>query len=247
MKAAWTEVTLPEGYRLDYREVAGSTNDEAAEAARAGAAAGWVVVAGRQLAGRGRRGSAWVCPPGEGLAFSVVMRPDEAKPLWPRLSLAVGLAVAEGLDRYGIAAEVKWPNDVWVRDRKIAGILVEAGEAHVIAGVGINVGVTEFPEALVGSSTSLAIELGEPPELSAVLSSVLERLPIWQAKIGSEFGELLRRFRQRCALTGRRIRLIHGGSVLTGTAAGIGDGGELLLDTEAGRQRIVQADEIRLL
>jgi BirA family transcriptional regulator, biotin operon repressor / biotin---[acetyl-CoA-carboxylase] ligase len=247
MRRIWQDAELPAGFRLDFRESTGSTNDDVREAARAGAAAGLVVVAERQESGRGRRGAAWICPPGEGLAFSVLLRPREPKALWPRLSLAAGLAVAEGLDRHGVAAEVKWPNDVWIGGKKIAGILVEAGEDFVIVGIGINVGVTDFPEALEDSATSLALECGEAPDLPVVLASVLERLPVWQAKIGADFDELLRRFRERCALTGKQVRLTCADGALIGEAAGIGDGGELLVRTADGIRRIVQADEVRLV
>lgn len=247
MKGIWQDVLLPAGHRLDFREHTGSTNDDVRVAAKAGAAAGLVVVAGIQEAGRGRRGAAWVCPPGEGLAFTVLLRPDEPKALWPRLSLAAGLAVAEALDRHGVAAEVKWPNDVWVGGRKIAGILVEAGEDFVVAGIGINVGVREFPDVLAGSATSLALECGEAPELPVVLAGVLERLAVWQGRIGAGFGGLLDRFRERCALTGNRVRLSAADGVLHGTAEGIGEGGELLLRTDDGAlRRVVQAEEVRL-
>ena len=106
MNRLWQDVELPQGFRLDYRDTTGSTNDDVREAAAAGAAEGVVIVAGKQDAGRGRRGAAWVSPPGEGLAFSVLLRPRENKALWPRLSLAAGLAVAEAIERLGIAAEV---------------------------------------------------------------------------------------------------------------------------------------------
>ena len=247
MSLIWQDVELAAGFRLDFRETTGSTNDDVREAARAGAPAGLVVVAERQESGRGRRGAAWVCPPGEGLAFSVLLRLSEPKALWPRLSLAAGLAVAEGLDRHGVAAEVKWPNDVWIGGKKIAGILVEAGEDFVVVGIGINVGVTEFPEALEDNATSLALECGEAPELPLVLASVLERLPVWQAKIGSDFDELLRRFRERCALTGKQVRLTCADGGLAGEATGIGDGGELLVRTPEGIRRIVQAEEVRVV
>jgi BirA family biotin operon repressor/biotin-[acetyl-CoA-carboxylase] ligase len=247
MNPVWQDVELPRGFQLDYREATGSTNDDAREAAAAGAAEGLVIVASRQDAGRGRRGAAWVCPPGEGLAFSVLLRPRENKALWPRLSLAAGLAVAEALGRLGVVAEVKWPNDVWVAGRKIAGILVEAGDDHVVVGVGINVGVREFPPALAESATSLALERGDPPELPMVLLPVLERLQVWQAKIGAGFDELLRAFRVRCALTGKAVRLLAADGMLSGTVAGIGDGGELLLQTGTGLRKLVQADEVRVV
>ena len=93
----------------------------------------------------------------------------------------------------------------------------------------------------------LALECGEAPELPLVLASVLERLPVWQAKIGTDFDELLRRFRERCALTGKQVRLTCADGVLAGEAAGIGDGGELLVRTAEGIRRIVQAEEVRVV
>lgn len=246
MNPFWKDALLPGGYRLDYRESTGSTNDDAREAGREGAPAGLVVVAGSQGNGRGRRGAVWVSPPGQGLAFTVLLHPSENKALWPRLSLAAGLAVAEALDRFGVAPEVKWPNDVWVGGRKIAGILVEAGEDFVVAGIGINVGVTDFPAALQDSATSLALECGEAPSLPTVLSAVLERLQIWQSKIGPDFDELIRHFRVRCALTGKQVSLISAEGVLHGKVIGIGDGGELLLQTVDGIRKLVQADEVRI-
>ncbi len=246
MSSVWRDASLPPGYRLDYRDATGSTNDDAREAGRRGAEAGLVVVAGRQDFGRGRRGAAWVCPPGEGLAFSVLLRPGGNKALWPRLSLAAGLAVAEALDRFGVAAEVKWPNDVWIGGKKVAGILVEAGEDFVVAGIGINVGVGEFPAELAGSATSLALECGEAPPLPAVLAAVLERFQVWQARIDRDFDELVRRFRLRCALTGRAVSLTAADGLLHGTVRGIGEGGELLLETPDGLRKLVQADEVRV-
>jgi BirA family biotin operon repressor/biotin-[acetyl-CoA-carboxylase] ligase len=246
MSAEWQGTAVPEGFRLELRESTGSTNDDVRAAARAGAAAGLVVVAERQDAGRGRRGAAWVCPEGEGLAFSVLLRPSEPKALWPRLSLAVGLAVAEALDRFGVAAEVKWPNDVWIRRRKVCGILVEAGDDFVVAGIGINVGVTAFPPALADSATSLAIECGEAPARPAVLAAVLERLKVREACIGSRFGEVLAPLRERCALSGKPVRMLCGDAVLRGEVTGIGDGGELLLRDAGGLRKIVQADEVRI-
>lgn len=246
MSIEWQDAGLPEGFRLEVREATGSTNDDVRTAARDGAEAGLVVVAERQDAGRGRRGAAWVCPPGEGLAFSVLLRPSETKALWPRLSLAAGLAVAEALDRFGVFAEVKWPNDLWIGGRKVCGILVEAGEDFVVAGIGINVGVREFPVVLEDSATSLAIERGESPSRAAVLAAVLERLRVWEPCIGARFGELLGRLRERCALTGRQVSLCCGEERLHGVMMGIGDGGELLLRDESGVRKIVQADEVRI-
>ena len=142
---------------------------------------------------------------------------------------------------------MNWPNEVWIAVKKAAGILVEAGDDHVVVGIGINVGVREFPAPLAGSSTSLALECGEAPELPVVLAAVLDRLQVWRAKIGPGFEELLRSFRVRCALTGKTVRLIAADGAMAGTVTGIGDGGELLLQTPAGLRKLVQADEVRVM
>ncbi|MDB6076632.1 MAG: Biotin--acetyl-CoA-carboxylase ligase [Akkermansiaceae bacterium] len=238
---------LPAGYRLEVLERTTSTNDVVRNCGAAGEAAGIVIAAEQQEAGRGRRGAAWVSPPGEGLAFSVLVRPTENKALWPRLSMAAGLAVAEALERFGVTAEVKWPNDVWIKGRKIAGILVEAGEDFVVAGIGVNVGVAEFPGELAATATSLLIESGEAPALGAVLAAVVARFDVWQGAIGGRFDELLRRLRERCALTGHEISLITADGPRTGIARGFGDGGELLLESGGELQRIIQADEVRVV
>jgi carbamoyltransferase len=110
----------------------GSTNDEARAWAREGAQEGSTVWAEEQSAGRGRRGAVWLSGPGEGLTFSVILRPSMPRALWPRLALVSGLAVVRVFEGQGLAAELKWPNDVMVKDRKICGILVEAFDDAVI-------------------------------------------------------------------------------------------------------------------
>ena len=104
-----------------------------------------------------------------------------------------------------------------------------------------------FPEALADRATSLAMECGEAPARAAVLAAVLERLKVWEGCIDSRFGEPLRRLRERCALTGKNVRMNRGDQILSGVAAGIGDGGELLLRDDSGVRKIIQADEVRVL
>src|SRR6478735_9128147 len=102
---------FPEPFRLLVRESVESTNDEVRILAQTGAPDGLVVLAERQTAGRGRRGAAWFSQAGESLAFSVLLRPDEPKALWPRLALAAGLAVTEAVESFGTQPGIKWPND----------------------------------------------------------------------------------------------------------------------------------------
>lgn len=237
---------LPDGMRLLVRDETDSTNDEIRRLAQAGAEDGRVVLADRQTAGRGRRGAAWVCPPGEALAFSVLVRPQEPKALWPRLALAAGLAVAEGIESSGVGAGIKWPNDVWVAGKKLCGVLVEADADFAVVGIGVNVNVAEFPEALRETATSLKLETGAGVNRADVLLSILRRLEVRRRQIGADFPELLKAVRSRCVLTGREIGLLSADGPRAGVCEGIGDGGELLLRTAAGLERIVQADEVRL-
>ena len=128
------------GQRLHYHQELGSTNDEALRLAAAGVANFSVVLADHQLAGRGRRGAPWLSESGAGLLFSLIFKPDYEKELWSRLSLVSGLGIASVLqEQWNLPAEVKWPNDVLVEDRKCCGILVETRQDYVVIGIGINV------------------------------------------------------------------------------------------------------------
>ena len=136
----------PEWYlRLKYHEELDSTNDEARRLAVDGAEHGTVVLADHQSAGRGRRGSSWISGPGDGLLFSLILRPDFPKNDWSRIALATGLGMVRALnDKWSIQADVKWPNDIYVKGKKLGGILLEMvgdpeGHCSVVIGIGINV------------------------------------------------------------------------------------------------------------
>lgn len=240
-------VEFPEPYRLLVRESAGSTNDELRLLAENGAGEGLVLIALHQIAGRGRRGAAWFSAPGESLAFSVLIRPGEPKALWPRLALAAGLAVAEAVEQFGPAAGVKWPNDVWIGHRKVAGILIEAGKDYVIAGIGINVNAHSFPDEISSIATSLRLETSVEISRGEVLAAIVRNFARHSQRIGSEFDDLLDGVRQRCVLTGHRVSLATSSGPRTGVVEGIAAGGELLLRTDAGIERLIQADEVRIL
>ena len=169
------------GARLLYFNDIGSTNDEAARLAEAGAPEGTTVVAGSQHAGRGRFGRTWFSPPGAGLYASVVIRNTAAAPF---LTLAGGVAIADALRHLtGLPAEIKWPNDIVLeaglgRRRKLAGILAEGtsggdGLQHVVLGFGINILRSAYPPDMGGSATSLEVELGRPVSSAAVLAECL--------------------------------------------------------------------------
>ncbi len=217
--------------RLHLRAV-GSTNERAKALAAAGAPHGTLVTAGEQTAGRGRQGRGWASPPGRSLSASLVLRRPPAL-----LSLRAGLAVA---DVVGEGAAVKWPNDVLLGGRKVAGMLVErrAGEDWAVLGIGVNVAVR--PEDLPADVRDRAGTLGRPPEaVEDVLAGVLERLAAW---LGEPDARVVGALRARDALAGRRVTWAGG----EGVAAGIGADGALLVRTAQGEVAL-DGGEVHLL
>ncbi len=217
--------------RLHLRATA-STNERAKALAAAGAPHGTLVTAGEQTAGRGRQGRAWSSPAGRSLSASLVLRRPPAL-----LSLRAGLAV---VDVVGEGAAVKWPNDVLLDGRKVAGMLVErrAGEDWAVLGVGVNVAVR--PQDLPVEVRDRAGTLGRPPEaVEEVLAAVLERLGAW---LGEPNAQVVAALRARDALAGRRVTWAGG----EGVAAGIGADGALLVRTTAGEVAL-DGGEVHLL
>jgi BirA family transcriptional regulator, biotin operon repressor / biotin---[acetyl-CoA-carboxylase] ligase len=238
---------LPDPFRLLLKQSVASTNDEVRILAENGTQEGLIVLAHQQTAGRGRRGAAWFSPPGESLAFSVLLKPDEPKALWPRLALATGLAVAEAIETVVPLAGIKWPNDIWIRQKKIAGILVEAGRDFVVVGIGLNINTLDFPPEVSDIATSLARETGEPVSRSEIFAAIIRRLDHRRHQIGAGFEEILSAVRLRCVLTGNAISLLTPTGYREGICEGIAPGGELKLRTETGLETYLQADEIRLI
>jgi BirA family transcriptional regulator, biotin operon repressor / biotin---[acetyl-CoA-carboxylase] ligase len=237
---------FPDPYRLLVRETCASTNDEVRTLALAGAPHGLIILAENQTAGRGRRGAAWFSPAGESLAFSILIRPDAPKSLWPRLALATGLAVAEALESFQLKPGIKWPNDLWLSGKKVAGILVETGSDFAIVGIGLNVNSTQFPTEVSAIATSMSLEAGREFSRAAVLEQVVHAFARRQSQIGEHFPEVIAALASRCALTGHAVRLIDSNGPRLGKVQGISPGGELMLLTEQGLERFIQADEIRL-
>lgn len=237
--------SLPDPFRLWLRETCASTSDEARALGLGGAPGGDIVVADAQTAGRGRRGAAWFGAPGESLTFSILWRPEVSKALWPRLALATGLAVAEACEAHVPLAGIKWPNDVWIGGRKVAGILVEAGHDFVVVGVGINVNTLSFPAEIRDVATSIAAEAGHPVNRGELLANLISRFAIHANRIESEFESFLTGVRQRCVLTECEVDLQTPVGPIHGHCEGIGASGELLVRTETGLHHILQADEVR--
>ena len=217
--------------RLHLRSI-GSTNERARELAAAGAPHGTAVTAGEQTAGRGRQGRGWSTPPSSALALSLVIRDPD-----PLLSLRAGLAVA---DLAGAGAQVKWPNDVLLDARKVAGVLVEGRpqEGWAVLGIGVNAALdlAALPEELRATAGTLGLA---PAELPRALNDLLAAL---EKRLAEAPGATLTTLRERDALAGRPVRW-EGGE---GTGAGIADDGALLVRGADGTQHALAAGEVHL-
>ena len=235
------------GERLLFFEELDSTNEKALERGRQGAASGEVVLTEKQVAGRGRRGAGWFCGEGAGLAFSVLLRPDFEKALWPRLSLVAGLAVARSIEGANLAPEIKWPNDVLIAGRKVCGILVEAEEDFVVVGIGLNVKAMEMPEELREVATSLAAEGAREMTREEHLLDILENFDSLQKLVRGDFGTLVSMVRARCALAGKEIEFLDGQERRAGRCEGVGEAGDLQVWEGEVLKRYVAADQIRVV
>jgi len=216
--------------RVHFR-ITDSTNERARELASSGAPHGTLVTADEQSAGRGRQGRTWTAAPRSALLMSVVLRD-----LRETLPLIAAVAICEALP---LDCAIKWPNDIWVKERKLAGILVEARpqEGWAVLGIGLNVRTTEFPEELRETATSLALE-GVDLIAEAVLERVLAALSDWLPR---STADVLEGWRARDALLGRPVRWANG----SGVGTGVDETGALLVDTADGRVAL-QAGEVHL-
>jgi BirA family biotin operon repressor/biotin-[acetyl-CoA-carboxylase] ligase len=237
-----------------FRQV-GSTNTVARELAEAGAPHGTVVTADEQTAGRGRQGRAWTAAPGTALLYSAIVSPlGERHPLLP---LAVPLAVCEVAERLrpGIECKVKWPNDVHLEGRKLAGILIEARpqDQWAVVGVGMNLTIPqdEFPEELRERATSLfadACGAGNPIQgritrsagaAEAAREALSERIAAW---VEADEATVLAAWRERNALRGREVSWAKG----SGVAEGIDERGYLLVRLADGDRVALGAGDVHL-
>ncbi len=234
-----------------------STNSYLVELAAEGAPAGTVAVAAHQSAGRGRLGRRWEAPPGANLLLSVLLRPHMPPGGLHLCSAVVALAVAEACDATaGVRPELKWPNDLLVVSRKLAGVLAESvpageGSRAVVVGVGCNVGWPApgepAPEG-VPDATSLALLTPAAPTVAELLDVVLVELA---RRVGDLDDELGRRrqaaaYRAACATLGRRVRVELPAQTITGTAVDVTAEGHLVVDTPAGRRTVTAGDVVHL-
>ena len=246
-----------EAPRLWRHDVVGSSNDVAAELARAGAAHGTVVIAGAQTAGRGRQGHRWHSPPGRALYLSVVLRPALRPQGVPPITLAAGIAVCEALNGWDARASIKWPNDVLAGQpaRKVAGILTEMSTrgddiAHVILGIGVNVLSTaeDFPPELRDIASSLALARGgsEGLTLAAFERRLISELEHWlDLFLAGGAAAIAPAWRARASTLGQPVRVAGDrGHVISGVAEALEDDGALRVRTPSGDAVRVIAGEL---
>ena len=232
---------LPDGWTLVALDTVGSTNDEAAQRADAGAPEGTVVWSREQTGGRGRRGRHWASPVGN-LYTSTILRPDCPAQRAAELGFAAALAVADIVPA-GREVRVKWPNDVLVDGGKIAGILLESaigqtGQVqHVVAGIGVNVGFApqlpemRYPGSALGGSVEAALE-----ELAAALAA---RLAEWRRE---GFETVRAAWLAKAGPLGTEVDVKLGEGLVRGRFAGLDREGALLLDTATGPRKIVSGE-----
>jgi BirA family biotin operon repressor/biotin-[acetyl-CoA-carboxylase] ligase len=234
-----------------------STNAVLVERAATDATSGVVLLAEHQTSGRGRLDRTWVAPPRSGLTLSVLVRPyDVPVQRWPWIALLAGLAVAAVLSSVaGVKASLKWPNDVIIGERKVAGILVERVEAGpyppaAVIGIGLNVSMSAA-EIPVETATSLLLEHARTTDRSVLARAILRTLEgllgDWQRSGGDPEGGLLAAYTEACSTIGQDVTVaLPGGGEVAGSAVGVDASGRLAVSTAAGRQLFGAGDVVHL-
>lgn len=211
-------------------------------------------MADEQTAGRGRQGRAWTTPPFKALALSIVLR--ELGPHLGLLPFGAALATCVACESVacqsvaGVRCAIKWPNDVWIDQQKLAGILIETRprEQWAVLGIGVNVNLRrdDFPTELRATATSLELAAATQIDRQALLEDLLRRLDEWlQRLMTGQRGAILAAFRERDALAGKRINWTADGEMRSGEAAGIDDSGNLLVAI-GGETQTLRSGEVHL-
>lgn len=223
-----------------------STNTWVIEQARNGAAEGLVAVAEEQTAGRGRLGRTWIAPPGSSLLMSVLLRPT-GLPM-DRLHLATAAVAMSGADALsavaGVSPDLKWPNDLLVGTRKLAGVLTEVEASAVVVGIGINcTWPDELPVEIANVAVAANHVAGRPVSTAEVLAVLLERLG---GRLDAGWDDVASEYRVRCATVGREVRVELAEESFSGFAAEVENDGALIVLSDDGPRRVVAGDVVHL-
>lgn len=237
------------GHPLYLFQQIGSTNDQAHQLAQAGAPEGLAVVAEEQTAGRGRSGRRWLTPPGSALALSVVLRPTLPAGQAGRLTMLGGLAACDAVEQVaGVPAGLKWPNDVLINGRKVAGLLVETAFTgqdldYAVLGIGLNVSWAPADDQVAFPATSLEAEAGRSVDRTSLLRAILAGLEVRYADVAG--GQLFADWRGRLTMLGAAVELETGAAAepFRGVAEDVDPDGALLVrGPDGGLRRFLAAD-----
>ncbi len=199
---------------------------------------GAIVLADEQTAGQGRHGHAWHSEPGAGIYCSIVLQPS------PLLTLALGLATVEAIAKVtGIACDLRWPNDVMLGEKKVAGILVQLTDSKAVAGIGINVNHTSFPRDLGPLATSLRMHLPGPIALEPLIVELIRAI---EALVSEPPETILRLFTHASSYaSGRRVIVEQPDGALEGVTAGLDRSGFLIVRKDDGTDTLIVAGGVR--
>lgn len=242
------------GKDIEYREVTGSTNELAKELAEKGAVEGTIVIAEKQTAGKGRMGRSWYSPDGKGLWFTLILRPMISPADAPKLTLVSAVAVAKTLRDLGIPAGIKWPNDILVDERKIAGILTEMNAEidkvnYVVVGIGMNVDLSSeaLPDDLDSIATSLEQHLQHPHSRLEVLATLINNYDLlYKEFINGQFPRILAAWKEMSVTINRSVRITSFNNVEEGIAFDVDEEGVLLLLKDDGSLKRVLSGDVSL-
>lgn len=231
-----------------------STNEQATKLGKSGAASGLAIFAEKQNAGRGRFGRRWESASHLGLWFSLLLRPAFPQENWPRLTTWVAVSLAAAIEHAtGVRAGIKWPNDIFVDGRKIAGILIEAAqdraqENFAVVGIGVNANHAreDFPEALASIATSLRVATGRAIDRPAMAAAIFRELDARYADLDRRFDQLVAEATSRSVLLGRWVQVRAADSVIEGVAENLDANGQLLLRMSDGNLATLSAGEVSL-
>jgi len=238
------------GRVLHHFEEITSTNAKAFELAQEGAFAGEVVIAEAQTAGKGRRGRTWVSPPGQNLAFSVVLRPELAPQRASEITLVAAVALAETIREAGIEATIKWPNDIQIEGRKLAGILTELCAdtervQFIVLGIGVNLNseLSDFPAEVAEIATSLRVARGQSVPRALFTAALFTKLEQWLDRWVDDGFEPVRLAWKRLSSTIGQEVLVRGErQELRGIAEDIDADGALMLRVGDRLERVLAGD-----
>jgi BirA family transcriptional regulator, biotin operon repressor / biotin---[acetyl-CoA-carboxylase] ligase len=243
----WARSRLPDR-RIDWHSALESTMIEASRLAAAGCQSGTIVGAEEQTAGQGRYGRAWHSEPGSGLYVSIVLRHQFAPSTLPLVTLALGLAASEAIFKAtDLVCDLRWPNDVLIQSRKCAGILTQLESSAIIAGIGINVNHSAFPQNLTGIATSLRLATNRIQSRERLLVELAASVDRFCTMLENEGREpILAMFSQASSfVVGRRVSVDQGHSLLEGTTAGLNSSGFLILQCDDGTKNVILAGGVR--